>query len=78
MGKDHSLEEIRMKAHEVNCELSEAGFSARDIEVIGDYLNRIAASYLSFFTHREYEKTLKDSSSSEGDEEWYPPVKEEG
>ncbi|MFH1101733.1 MAG: hypothetical protein V1726_06835 [Methanobacteriota archaeon] len=76
MGNEHSLEEIRMKAHQVNCELSEEGFSAREIEVIGYYLNRIAASYLSFFTHKEYEKTLKEAPSSAPVEESYPPVKE--
>ena len=59
MPKEHTLEEIRMKAHSMNCELFEEDFSPREIEIIGYYLNRIAASYLSYFTHKDYEKTLK-------------------
>ena len=58
MEKERSLEEIRKKAHEINCKLFEEGYSPREIEIIGYYLHRIAASYLSFFTHKEYEKTL--------------------
>ncbi|MCX6665543.1 MAG: hypothetical protein NT038_05725 [Euryarchaeota archaeon] len=62
MGKDHTAEELRMKAHSINCELYEEGLSPRDIEIIGYYLNRIAASYLSYFTHKDYEKTIKEDA----------------
>lgn len=55
MEKEHAIEEIRKKANEVNCQLYEAGFSPREIEILGYYLQRIAASYL---THKEYDKTF--------------------
>jgi len=71
MVKEHTLEEIRMKAHSINCELFEEDFSPRDIEIIGYYLNRIAASYLSYFTHKDYEKTLKKESESSDAHEVY-------
>ncbi|MCK5262021.1 MAG: hypothetical protein KAJ44_07545 [Thermoplasmatales archaeon] len=58
MAEDHSLEEIRNKAHSINSQLSDEGFSPRDIEIVGYYLNRIAASYLSYFTHKEYESAM--------------------
>lgn len=53
MTANHSLDEIRKKAHEINYELSEKGYEPREIEIIGYYVKRIAASYLSFFTHKE-------------------------
>lgn len=53
----YSLEQIRKKAHEINCELTDNNYSAREIEIIGYFLNRIAASYLSYHTHKELEKT---------------------
>ena len=62
MGKDRTAEELRMKAHSINCELYEEDFSPRDIELIGYYLNRIAASYLSYFTHKDYDKTIKEEA----------------
>ena len=62
MGKERTAEELRMKAHTINCELYEEDFSPRDIEIIGYYLNRIAASYLSYFTHKDYEKTIKEDA----------------
>lgn len=71
MTKEHTLEEIRLKAHSINCDLFEEDFSPREIEIIGYYLNRIAASYLSYFTHREYEKTLKKESDADDAEEAY-------
>jgi hypothetical protein len=71
MGKEHSLEELRMKAHSINCELYEDGFTPRDIEIIGYYLNRIASSYLSFFTHKDYEKKIKDDVPAEDAGEKY-------
>ncbi len=63
MSEIHSLAELRKKAHEINCELSENGYDPREIEVIGYYLKRIAASYLSFFTHKE----LSESAEGEGE-----------
>jgi len=62
MEKEHTLEEIRKKAHEVNCTLYEEGYSPREIEVLGYYLHRIAASYLSYFTHKEYDKTFGEET----------------
>jgi len=65
MENERSLEEIRKKAHEINCLLYEQGYSAREIEIIGYYLNRIAASYLSYFTHKEYEKTFAEETETQ-------------
>lgn len=65
MSKERSLEEIRKKAHAINCQLYEEGFTPREIEILGYYLHRIAASYLSFFTHQEYEKTIDEESKKE-------------
>ncbi len=53
MTEIHSLEELRKKAHEINCNLSEQDLTPREIEIIGYYLKRIAASYLSYHTHKE-------------------------
>jgi hypothetical protein len=61
-----TVDEIRKKAHELNYDLAEEGFAPRDIEIIGYYLNRIAASYLSYFTHKEL------SESGEVSEEIIP------
>ncbi len=59
MSEDkYTLEDIRKKAHTINCQLFEEGFSPREIEIVGYYLKRIAASYLSYFTHKEYDKSL--------------------
>ena len=71
MEHEHTLEEIRKKAHAVNCQLYEEGYSPREIEILGYYLHRIAASYLSFFTHKDYEKKIKDVES-EAAEDSYP------
>ena len=72
MTKDgHSLEEIRKKAHSVNCELFEQGFNPREIEIVGYYLMRIASSYLSYFTHKEYERTLGSSVLDDTSKEEY-------
>lgn len=60
MAKEHSLEELRKRAHALNCQLFEEDYSPREIEIVGYYLHRIAASYLSYFTHKEYDKTMKD------------------
>ncbi len=60
MTETRSLEEIRKKAHEINCDLTEEGYTVREIEVIGYYLNRIAASYLSHHTHKEIEETEEE------------------
>ena len=65
MDKERSLEEIRKKAHAINCQLYEEEFTPREIEILGYYLSRIAASYLSFFTHQEYEKTFNEENKKE-------------
>lgn len=57
----HSLDELRKKAHIINCDLSEENYGPREIEIIGYYLKRIAASYLSYLTHRDLEETAKKS-----------------
>ena len=71
MDEEHSLEKIRMKAHSLNCQLSEEGYSAREIEILGYYLHRIAASYLSYLTHKDYEKTMEGELTSEQAKEKY-------
>jgi hypothetical protein len=53
MDENHSLNDLHKKAHEINCDLTEADYDPREIEIVGYYLKRIAASYLSFHTHRE-------------------------
>jgi hypothetical protein len=63
MTGTHSLDELRKKAHKVNCDLSEEGYDPREIEIIGYYLKRIAASYLSYLTHKEL-----DGAPEEGGE----------
>lgn len=65
MEKEYTLEDIRKKAHAVNCQLYEEGYSPREIEIIGYYLHRIAASYLSYFTHAEYDKTFGEETNLE-------------
>ena len=60
MLEDRSLDELRKEAHSINCDLSDENYTPREIEIIGYYLHRIAASYLSYFTHKEFEKTAKD------------------
>jgi len=74
MEKEHTIEDIRKKAHAVNCQLYKEGYTPREIEILGYYLNRIAARYLSYFTHKEYEKTF-EKDSWETDEEKNPEIK---
>ena len=71
MEKERSLEELRKKAHSINCQLFEEEFSPREIEIVGYYLHRIAASYLSYFTHKEYDKTIASETVIE-EKEGYP------
>jgi hypothetical protein len=65
MKDEHTIEDIRKKAHSINCQLFEEGYSPREIEILGYYLHRIAASYLSYFTHKEYDKSFGDESISD-------------
>jgi hypothetical protein len=51
---------LRKRAHALNCQLFEEDYSPREIEIVDYYLRRIAASYLSYFTRKEYDKTMKD------------------
>ena len=53
MEETHSLDNLRRKAHKINCDISGEGYSPREIEIIGYYLHRIAASYLSYKAHKE-------------------------
>jgi len=71
MEKNHSLDEIRKKAHSLNVRLYEEGWTPREIEIVGYYLKRIAASYLSYFTHKEYEKTIEADTPLEHAEKKY-------
>ena len=70
MPKEHTLEELRKRAHSINCQLFEEDFSPREIEVVGYYLHRIAASYLSYFTHKEYDKNIQEEQSQESKERY--------
>ena len=65
METNHSLEDLRKKAHSINCALFEEEYSPREIEIVGYYLHRIAASYMSYFTHKEYDKTIKTENITE-------------
>jgi hypothetical protein len=67
MDETHTVEDIRKRAHSLNCQLFEEGYTPRDIEIIGYYLNRIAASYLSYFTHKEYEQTFETETQFDED-----------
>lgn len=55
MSEGYSLDDLRKKAHEINCKLSEENYTPREIEIVGYYVKRIAASYLSYHTHKELE-----------------------
>jgi len=53
IDEKRSLDDLRRKAHKLNFDLSQERYSPREIEIIGYYLKRIAASYLSFQVHKE-------------------------
>ena len=61
MATSHTLDDLRKIAHKINCDLVDDDYDPREIEVIGYYLKRIAASYLSYHTHKELEKAEEDS-----------------
>ena len=67
MTEAHSLADLRKKAHRINCDLSEEDYDPREIEVIGYYLHRIAASYLSHLTHKEIQESEKKNEESKPD-----------
>ena len=64
LTETRSLDDLRKKAHEVNCDLAEENFNPREIEIIGYYLTRISASYLSYFTHKEIGDTVRDDENT--------------
>jgi len=64
MMESRSLADLRKKAHRINCDLSEADYDQREIEVIGYYLYRIAASYLD---HKELQGSEKKSGELKPD-----------
>jgi hypothetical protein len=64
MTEDCSLADLRKKAHRLNCDLSDEDYDPREIEIIGYYLHRIAASYLSYQTHKEIQKSENESGES--------------
>jgi len=53
INQKHTLDDLRRKAHKINYDLSQDRFTPREIEIIGYYLHRIAASYLSYKVHKE-------------------------
>ena len=61
MTENRSVNELRKKAHSINCDLVEEDYDPREIEIIGYYLKRIAASYLSYYTHQELAKTEEET-----------------
>jgi len=60
MEEFRSLDELRTKAHKINCDLVDQEYDPREIEIIGYYLERIAASYLSYHTHKELADSEKE------------------
>jgi len=60
MSENRTLDELRKKAHIINCNLVDEEYNPREIEVIGYYLKRIAASYLSYQTHKELAKSEEE------------------
>ena len=64
MEETNSLDNLRRKAHKINCDLSEEEYSPREIEIIGYYLHRIAASYLSYKVHKELNEGDKNGEFS--------------
>lgn len=67
MTEARSLADLRKKAHRINCDLSEEDYDPREIEVIGYYLHRIAASYLSYLAHKEIQESEKKNGESKPD-----------
>ena len=61
MAETHLLDELRKKAHSINCDLVDEDYTPREIEIIGYYLKRIAASYLSYYTHQELAKAEEET-----------------
>ena len=70
MTIDRSLNELRKKAHELNCSLAEEDYNPREIEIIGYYLNRIAASYLSHITHKELTESEETGKITKNNVSW--------
>ena len=68
MTENRRLYDFRKKAHEINCSLTEEGYDPREIEIIGYYLTRIAASYLSYFTHKELAEAEDETGKVSPDE----------
>ena len=60
MEEMRSLDNLRKKAHKINCDLSDEEYSPREIEIVGYYLHRIAASYLSHHVHKELSEVEGD------------------
>lgn len=67
MADNRSLYDFRKKAHEINCNLTEEGYDPREIEIIGYYLKRIAASYISYFTHKELAEAEEETGKASPD-----------
>jgi len=66
MENSITIDELRKKAHEINYNLFKDEYGPREIEIIGYYINRIAASYLSYHVHKELDETEKNGEISFG------------
>ena len=51
----------------VDCVLVDEEYDPREIEIIGYYLKRIAASYLSYHTHKELADTENNNNEQSSD-----------
>lgn len=70
MTEFRSLDELRTKAHKINCALVDEEYDPREIEIIGYYIKRIAASYLSYHTHKELSDAEKDNKELSSDKRY--------
>ena len=70
MTEFRSLDELRRKDHKINCVLVDEDYDPREIEIIGYYLKRIAASYLSYHTHKELADSEKENVELSSDRQY--------
>jgi hypothetical protein len=63
MAEFRSLDELRTKAHKINCVLVDEDYDSREIE-------RIAASYLSYHTHKELADSEKENVELSSDRQY--------
>jgi len=63
MTEFRSLDELRRKAHKINCVLVDEDYDPREIE-------RIVASYLSYHTHKELADSEKENVELSSDRQY--------